>query len=162
MTVKTFPGSGGDIEEPDWELLIPDQSCPDTTRLDAVRIDAESNAVWRERAHREWLRIVSELRESGTLSPSNRHQMQRLAIAYVRYDRATGKAFQLGMVLPSPKTLTPMVNLWQVEMRQADSDATTAEMELGITPRRRGAVTKAKRAEKVTRAADKYLAAVKA
>jgi hypothetical protein len=45
-------------------------------------------------------------------------------------------------------------------MRQADADATTAEMELGITPRRRGAVTKAKRAEKVSRASDKYLKAI--
>ncbi len=157
MNVKTFPGSGGDVEEPDWEILIPDQAPIDALRIDATRIEHESNAPWRERAHREWLRIVAELRENGTLSPINRHQIQRLAISYVRYDRAASKTFQLGVVLPSPKTLTPMVNLWQVEMRQADSDATTAEMELGITPRRRGTVTKAKRAEKVSRAADKYL-----
>src|SRR3954447_3092241 len=100
INVTTFPGSGGDVEEPDWELLIPDQ-----TRV-VHGEEAQSNAPWRERAHREWLRIVTELRESGTLSPSNRHQMQRLAVAYVRYDRATAKAFQMGVVLPSPKTLT--------------------------------------------------------
>lgn len=148
MNLTTFPGSGGDIEEPDWELLIPNQS----------QNEAESNAKWRRRAHQEWLRIAAALRDAGTLAPENRHQMQRLIIAYVRYDRAASKAFEMGAVLPSPKTETPMVNLWQVEMRQADSDATTAEMELGITPRRRGAVTKAKRAEKVSRASDKYLA----
>src|SRR3954471_7546656 len=149
MALATFSGSGSEIEEPDWELLIPDQAWTGD--------DFESNAKWRERAHREWLRIVAALREAGTLAPENRHQMQRLAVAYVRYDRATAKAFKMGMVLPSPKTSTPMVNLWQVEMRQADSDATTAEMELGIPPRRRGAVTKTKRAEKVSRASDKYL-----
>ena len=75
----------------------------------------------------------------------------------VRYDRAVAKSFDMGPVIPSPKTGTPMINLWQVEMRQADADATTAEMELGVPPRRRGTVTKAKRAEKVQRASDRYL-----
>lgn len=149
MTLATFPGSGSEVEEPDWESLIPDQAW--------TGHDFESNASWRERAHREWLRIVAALREAGTLAAENRHQMQRLAVAYVRYDRATAKSFKMSMVLEAPRTGTPMVNLWQTEMRHADADATTAEMELGITPRRRGSVAKAKRAEKVSRASDKYL-----
>jgi phage terminase small subunit len=152
VTLKSFPGSGEEVEEPDWKLLIPDQ-----TKVIHGE-EAESNSRWRERAHREWLRISMMLLDAGTLGPENRHQIQRLVVAYIRYDRAAAKAFQLGMVLPSPKTLTPMVNLWQVEMRQADSDATTAEMELGITPRRRAAVGKARRAEKVQRPSDRYLA----
>ena len=152
MALTTFPGSGAEVEEPDWELMIPDQT----------RGEPESNASWRERAHREWLRITMALRDAGTLAPENRHQIQRLVVAYVRYDRAVAKSFDMGPVIPSPKTGTPMVNLWQVEMRQADSDATTAEMELGITPRRRGAVTKAKRAEKVQRASDRYIKPVSA
>lgn len=159
MNLTTFPGSGADIEEPDWSALIPDQY---RLIVEENRAETANNETWRQQAHREWLRIVGELRDNGTLSPSNRHQMQRLTIAYVRYDRAIAKTFELGPVLPSPKTGTPMVNLWQVEMRQADSDATTAEMELGITPRRRGTVTKAKRAEKVARAADKYIKPVSA
>ena len=141
MALTTFPGSGAEVEEPDWELMIPDQT----------RGEPESNASWRERAHREWLRIA------GTLAPENRHQIQRLVVAYVRYDRAVAKSFDIGPVIPSPKTGTPMVNLWQVEMRQADADATTAKMEFGIPPRRRGTVTKAKRAEKVQRPSDRYL-----
>lgn len=151
MTLQVFPGSGGDIEEPDWGRLLPDQG----------RSKAGRNAEWREYAHREWLRIIAELRDAGTLSPANRHQVQRLVIAYVRYDRAAAQMFQLGAVLEAPRTGTPMVNLWQCEMRQADSDATTAEMELGIPPRRRGAVAKAKAKEKRQSAADAYLQRVK-
>src|SRR5690242_2943507 len=147
MSLTTFPGTGAELEEPDWEVLIPNEGKKTTGR----------NGRWRERAHRDWLRVTAALREAGTLAPENAHQVQRLVIAYVRYDRAAANAFKLGMVIPSPRTETPMVNLWQVEMRQADSDATTAEMELGITPRRRGAVTKAKRAEKVQRPSDRYL-----
>lgn len=147
MTITAFPGGAADIEEPDWALLIPDQG----------RKRDDRNAKWREYAHREWLRVVAALREAGTLAPENRHQVQRLVVAYVRYDRAAARAFSLGVVLGAPRTGTPMVNLWQVEMRQADSDATTAEMELGIPPRRRGAVTKAKRAEKVERSSDRYI-----
>jgi hypothetical protein len=133
MKLATFPGSGGDIEEPDWKLLIPDQE----RRVPGVRrVERADNAVWRDVAHREWLRIVAELRAMETLSPANRHQIQRLVIAYVRYDRAAARQFEMGPVLPSPKTKTPMVNLWQTEMRQADADATVAEGELGIPPRR--------------------------
>ena len=147
MALTSFLGSGVEIEEPDWLILIPDQ----------IHGTIDSNAPWRVRAHRDWLRIVAALRDAGTLAPENRHQIQRLVMAYGRYDRAAAKAFEIGMVIPSPKTETPMVNLWQVEMRQADSDATSAEMELGITPRRRGSVTKVKKSEKITRASDSYL-----
>ena len=40
----------------------------------------------------------------------------------------------------------------------ADADATTAEMELGIPPRRRGSVAKADRRQRQGRAADEFLA----
>ena len=150
MVLATSPISGADIDEPDWGLLIPDQ----ITEIHGI------NGIWRDCAHREWLRVVAALQDAGTLAPENRHQIQRLVVAYIRYDRAASKAFELGVVMEAPRTGTPMVNLWQVEMRQADADATTAEMELGITPRRRGTVTKAKRAEKVSRASDKYLKAI--
>jgi phage terminase small subunit len=151
MTLTPFPGSGGDLEEPDWSLLLPDQG----------RGKAGKNDRWREFAHREWLRTTAALREAGTLAPENRHQIQRLVIAYVRYDRAAAEVFRTGAVLKAPRTGTPMTNLWQCEMRQADGDATTAEMELGIPPRRRGAVTKSKRGEKKASPSDVYLKAAK-
>jgi hypothetical protein len=83
--------------------------------------------------------------------------MQRLVIAYVRYDQTCAERFRMGLITKAPRTDTAQMNIAQTELRQADADATTAEMELGIPPRRRGAVSKAKRAEKITRAADRYL-----
>ena len=152
MTVKPLHGGGADIDEPDWGQLIPDE-IPPTNR---------DNSDWRDFAHREWLRTTTVMRDAGTLGAENRHQIQRLVIAYVRYDRAASEVFRLGLISDAPVTGVAMHNILTSEMRHADADATTAEMELGIPPRRRGTVAKAKRAEKVTRAADKYLAAVKA
>lgn len=147
MTFAAISGEGRDIEEPDWSLLIPNQG----------RSKAGDNGKWREYAHREWLRATAALREAGTLAPENRHQVQRLVIAYVRYDRAASEVFRAGLITEAPRTGVPMVNIMQSEMRQADSDATTAEMELGITPRRRGSTKPAKRVEKTQRQSDRFL-----
>jgi hypothetical protein len=143
MTLTSFPGGHGEMDEPEWALLIPDS-------------EEGSNERWRIYAHREWLRAITAMREAGTLATENRHQIQRLVLAYVRFDRASAQLFASSLVLISG-TGSPMLNQWQVEMRAADSDATTAEMELGIPPRRRGAVTKATRKEKRVSAADSYL-----
>ena len=145
MIVEAFPGGSADIEEPDWSLLIPNG-----------KGKAGDNQSWREYAHREWLRCAAALREAGTLASSNRHQVQRLVIAYVRYDRAAAQFFASGLITKAPRTGTAMMNIVQTEMRHADSDATTAEMELGIPPRRRGSVTKAERKQRTARAADVY------
>ncbi len=146
MTLETFPGSSADIEEPDWNALIPNKG----------KSKAGSNQSWRDYAHREWLRTVAALRMAGTLAAENRHQIQRLVIAYIRYDRASAELFRMGLVTEAPRTGTAMMNVYQTEMRHADADATTAEMELGIPPRRRGAVAKAERKQRVGRAADAY------
>jgi hypothetical protein len=147
MNLQTFPGGCADLDEPDWALLIPDKG----------KSEAGNNGKWREYSHREWLRVLSALREAGTLAAENRHQIQRLVIAYVRYDRAASEFFRLGLITKASRTKVPMVNICQSEMRQADADATTAEMELGIPPRRRGAVSKSKRGQKAGTAADAYL-----
>lgn len=147
MTLEAFPGGSADIDEPDWARLIPNQG----------KKRAGDNQGWREYAHREWLRVVAALRAAGTLAPENRHQIQRLVIAYVRYDRAAAEVFRGGLINEAERTKVPMMNICQSEMRHADADATTAEMELGIPPRRRGAVAKAKKAERKASAADEYL-----
>jgi len=147
MTLETVQGGGLDIEEPDWALLIPNQG----------RSRADSNRPWREYAHREWLRITSALRDAGTLAPENKHMIQRLIISYIRYDRASIAVFRAGLVAKAPQSGVAKLQIEHSELRQADADATTAEMELGITPRRRGSVAKAKRAEKIQRKSDRYL-----
>ncbi len=135
------------IDEPDWELLIPNKG----------RAKSGDNSRWRALAAREWRDVVGALRVAGTLARENRHQLQRLILAYVRYDRAVAEMFKLGGPVTKSKTGVPMLSQWQVEMRQADSDATVAEAELGIPPRRRGAVTKASRPQKAATKASLYL-----
>lgn len=147
MTLTALPGAGADIDEPDWATLIPgppdhEQGLP---------------PEWRERAHRDWIRVTGALRDAGTLAAENRHQVQRLVLAYVRYDFAAAQLFKLGAIVAAKRTRVQQMNLWQVEMRAADSDATTAEMELGITPRRRGSVTKATTKKTTVSRAAKYL-----
>jgi P27 family predicted phage terminase small subunit len=151
MTLETIHGGAADIEEPNWSELIPDKG----------KSAAGCNATWREYAHREWLRVTAELREAGTLSPANKQEIKRLIIAYVRYDRAAAEFFRVGLITKAPRTGVAMVNIIQTEMRQADADATTHESELGVSPRRRGAVAKAKAKEKRQSAADAYLQRVK-
>jgi P27 family predicted phage terminase small subunit len=145
--LHVLDGVAHEVDEPIWETLIPN----------AGKAQRGNNQVWRDIAGREWRRLVSALRSAGTLAPENRHQMQRLVLAYVRYDRASAEVFKAGGPITKSKTGVPMLNQWQVEMRQADSDATTAEMELGIPPRRRGAVAKAKLKQPTRSKADEYL-----
>ena len=142
MTVVALRGGQDDIEEPDWLRLIPENAADN----------------WRGFAHRHWLRITQEMRDAGTLASANAHQIQRLILAYVRYDMAAAQ-IMVAMAITASKTGVPMLNMWQVEMRAADSDATTAEMELCLNPRRRGSSTKAARKEKALPAAGRYLAA---
>jgi len=152
MTLEIVQGSGLDIDEPDWSLLVPNQG----------RSRADSNRPWREYAHREWLRITSALRDAGTLAPENKHMIQRLIISYIRYDRASIAVFRAGLVAKAPQSGVAKLQIEHSELRQADADATTAEMELGLTPRRRGSVAKVKRVEKVARNSDRYIKPVSA
>ena len=149
MTFTVIDGSGLDVEEPNWDVLIPN----------AGRSKAGDNGAWREVARTEWRRVTAAMRAAGTLGPENRHQLQRLVLAYVRYDRAAAEMFKGGAVTKSPRTKVPMLNLWQCELRQADDDATKAEMELGIPPRRRASATAAKRTTKKRTAAHDFLSA---
>ncbi|EHM01145.1 phage terminase, small subunit, P27 family [Acetobacteraceae bacterium AT-5844] len=144
MALDVIAGPGADVDEPDWELLIPEREDGLEEKL-------------RMMAHREWVRISSELRDSQTLSPVNRHAMQRLVLAYLRYDMAAAMVMKFGAVVAAKRTKVPQLNLWQTEMRAADADATGAEMELCLNPRRRGAATKVQRKAKRVTAADSYL-----
>src|SRR5215217_2676108 len=116
MALEIIQGDGLNIDEPDWSLLIPNQG----------RTKADSNRVWREYAHREWLHITAELREVGALSPTNKHMIQRLIIAYIRYDRASTAVFRSGLVAKAPQSGVAKLQIEHSELRQADADATTA------------------------------------
>src|SRR3954463_7750703 len=114
LNVTALPGSGVDIEEPDWGALIPDPQGEQPT----------DNSIWREFAHREWLRIAAELRAAGTLASANRHQMQRLVIAYVRHDQTCAERFRRGLTTKAPRTDTAQIIIAKTDLRKADADAT--------------------------------------
>ena len=137
-------GPGADVDEPDWELLIPE-------REDGLE------GKLREMAHREWVRVTAELRDAQTLAPVNRHGVQRLVLAYLRYDFAAANVMKFGAVVAPKRTKVPQLNIWQVEMRAADADANGLEMELCLNPRRRAAAGKVQRKAKRATAADGYL-----
>lgn len=130
----TINGNEFGVEEPDWDSLILNYGASDGGNGDELR----------EMARREWQRILSALRGYKTIGAENRHAVERLVMAYIRYDIAIRSVMWEGEVVKS-KNGVAMLSMWSVAARGADSDATTLEMELGITPRRRGQTTKAGR-----------------
>ncbi|WP_338928374.1 P27 family phage terminase small subunit [Roseomonas mucosa] len=144
MAFDVIAGPGADIEEPDWELLIPER-------------EDGNHDLLRQMAHREWVRVTNELRDMQTLSPVNRHSVQRLVLAYIRYDLAASMVMKFGAVVAAKRTKVPQLNIWQVEMRAADADAVGHEMELCLNPRRRASAGKVQRRTKRATAADGYL-----
>lgn len=161
MTLVALPTSpAAEIEEPDWKRLIPNGRAPDT-KLHGMVVKGKvlSNAVWREYAKKQWAKVCQSLRETNTLANVNAHMIQRLVISYVRYEKAAAMVMASSAMTSAPKTGTPMLSLWQVEMRQADNDASVAEVELCLTPRRRGSAGKtARKAQGGGAPANKYLA----
>lgn len=150
MALHAIAGSGSGIDEPDWSAVF----------IGHTEEYPEGMGVeWREIAHRHWLRVTAELRSVETLASTNGHAIERLVVAYCRYDHAARLLLSRGAVLPSPRTQVPQHNLWRDEMRAADSDATTLEMELCLTPRRRNSAGKVKKQARAATSADRFLAA---
>lgn len=146
MTITSLPGGSLDLQEPDWDVFFPAEP-------EAAGMGQE----WRGTAHRYWLQLAAELRGAETLAPTNGHAMCRLVLSYCRYDHAARQVLARGAVMPSPRTQVPQHNLWRDEMRGADSDATTLEMELCLTPRRRGGASKVRAKPRAAIPAESYL-----
>lgn len=144
MNVVGIDGTGEIVPEPDWASLFND--------------DLEIAA-----AHEHWRVITTELKERSLLSPGNGHSLQRLICSYICYDRAAREVAEHGAVLKpkrgNPKAIARL-SPYFTAMREAGSDAATLEAELGLSPRRRGSVTKVERAKKAARPADAYLKSV--
>lgn len=136
---------GQPIAEPDWPSLF----------NDVLEIGAASES---------WRVVMSELRDRGLLSPSNVHAVQRLVVAYTMYNRAAREVAEHGAVVKPRRgnsKAIPRVSPFFTAMRESNADAIALEAELGLSPRRRGHVTKAERKNQRARAADAYLTVVK-
>lgn len=134
LTFATISGGRDDVREPDWSKLI-----PGGRRKGALPVSM------RETAHDEWVRITNELTDAETLSQGLVPAVTRLVLAYLHYHHAMLMVARDGAVVLSPKTKVPQYNTWFTVATANEGIATKIEAELCITPRRRGAATKAKR-----------------
>lgn len=141
MNIIGIDGTGEIVPEPDWGSLFHDE----------LEIAA---------AREHWRIITTELKERSLLSPGNGHSIQRLICSYICYDRAAREVAENGAVTKpkrgNPKAIARL-SPYFTAMREAGTDAATLEAELGLSPRRRGSVTKVERGKKAQRAADAYL-----
>lgn len=145
MSVTSINGTGAIVEEPDWALLLTDP-------------------IERDAAAEHWRRVTGELRDRDLLAPANAHGIQRLVLSYIVFDRCSREVADNGAVLKpkrgNPKAIARM-SPYFTAMRQAGADADRQEQELGVSPRRRGGVTKVVKKVSRTTGADAFLGARK-
>ncbi len=132
---------GGDgVQEPDWSQTYSDP-------LDTAK------------AQEEWRILVIALRDAGTLAPENAGQMERCVDFRIMYAKAKQAVADKGMVLmpkkSSPRSIARINPHWDA-MKDAASALDRIEGELGLPPRRRGAVTKVDRKARAKVAADEF------
>jgi P27 family predicted phage terminase small subunit len=142
--MNVVDGTGEIIPEPDWPSLFSDE-------LDIAA------------AREYWRSVTGEMRDRQLLAPANAHMLRRLVCSYVVYDRALRQVAEQGAVTKPRRgnaKAIARVSPYFTAMREAGSDATALEAELGLSPRRRSSATKAERKARVARAADAYLKAV--
>lgn len=139
--MNVVQGSGEIVPEPDWRTLLTD--------------DSEIAS-----AGEHWRRITTEMRGRNILSPSNGHALQRLIIAYALYDRCSREVAKTGAVSQPKrgvKTAIARLSPHFTAMREAASDASQLEAELGLSPRRRSSAAKVEGKVRSARASDQYL-----
>ncbi|EHK56830.1 P27 family phage terminase small subunit [Allomesorhizobium alhagi] len=138
MSSNAIQSIEGVPNEPDWASLF------------AETADAEA-------AHEQWAVVCRELRDAGTLAVSNGHAIKRLVEFRVQFERASRHVAEHGPIITAKRAKIGQWNPHWSVMRQADEAIRAIESELGISPARRGKVTKVARGKKTSRAADAYL-----
>ena len=139
--MNVVQGSGDVIPEPHWRMLLTDD----------LEVEAASEY---------WRLVTTEMRERALLSPSNRHAIQRLVLAYINFDRSSREVAEHGAVTKPRRVNTKAIARISphfTAMREAGNDAATLEAELGLSPRRRAAASKIERKARSARASDSYL-----
>lgn len=139
--MNVIEGTGVIVVEPDWESLF----------SDVLEIAA---------AREHWRIITTELKDRQLLAAANGHSIQRLVCAYLMFDRMYREVAEAGVVSKPRRgnsKAIARVSPYFTAMREAGSDADRIEAELGISPRRRGSVTKVERKQRRERASDSYL-----
>jgi phage terminase small subunit len=137
-----FNGSDGIPPEPDWSVLYQDE-------LD-LRMASDF-----------WRTIISEMKETQTLSLANGPAIKRLVVFQVEFERQAREVGEKGVIHPTMKIKVPQIHPSWTVLKQAAELASTMESELGLSPRRRN-VTKVQKRTKRTTAADEFLKPVAA
>ncbi len=140
MTLTSIDGSGALVVEPIWSHLFTD-------------------VLEQAAAKEHWRIVTTELKERQLLAAANGHSLQRLVCAYIMFDRMYREVAENGAVTKPRRgnsKAIPRISPYFTAMREAGADAATLEAELGISPRRRGGVTKVDRKQSKARAADAY------
>lgn len=140
--MNVIDGTGEIVETPDFRLLFD--------------LRAERKAA------REYWRIVtSEMRGRDILAPANGHAILRYVIGLIIFDRAAREVLRLGAVTrANPDNMRSIARIrpdFRV-MREASADLAALETELGLSPRRRAAVTRVQRRRSSMAGADSFLA----
>ena len=138
MSLTSISGGDGTPPEPDWGSTYSDP-------LDVAL------------ARETWGEVVREMRDAGTLAVVNGHAIMRLCNFRIIYERAAREAAEHGAVIKARKTGVLQYSPHWIVTRQADEAMRAIEAELGISPLRRGKVTKAGRKRDTARPADQYL-----
>lgn len=138
--MNVIEGTGAIVAEPDWPKLF----------SDGLEVAA---------AKEHWRVITTELKERQLLAAANGHSIQRLVCAYLMFDRMYREVAESGVVMKPRRgnsKAIARISPYFTAMREAGTDAANLEAELGISPRRRGSVTKVERKQAKPRAADAY------
>lgn len=138
--MDVIEGTGAIVVEPDWSTLF----------SDALEIAA---------AKEHWRIVTTELKDRQLLAAANGHSIQRLVCAYLMFDRMYREVAENGVVTKPRRgnnKAIARISPYFSAMREAGADAERIEAELGISPRRRGSVTKVERKQRQGRAADAY------
>ena len=139
--MDVIEGSGAIVVEPDWTSLFDDE----------LEIAA---------AGEHWRIVTTELKDRQLLAAANGHSVQRLVCAYIFHDRNIRHVAEHGSVTKPRRgnsKAIARISPYHTAAREWMSEAVVLEVELGISPRRRGAVTKAERKVRKERASDAFI-----
>ncbi len=127
--------------QPDWPRILPEPS----EQADAT-------------VH--WAHVVDEMRDREIFSPSNRHAVQRLVLAYLVYDRCSNAVAKEGLVTEpneSNSKAIPRLSIYYKAMQEAEKTAERLETQLGLSPGRRSKVGKVTKKRERSAGADAFL-----
>jgi P27 family predicted phage terminase small subunit len=96
-------------------------------------------------AREVWRVTVRAMADARTLAPENLPQIERYAAATARWREAQAKIATEGSVITARRSGVEMLSPWLSVARAAAAEAAKAEIELGLSPARRGRAHEASR-----------------